>query len=123
MARRKSTPPPPDTKARLELRFDPDVYARLRKLADDAHISVNQLMNGLARWAVTTAHLGEPVYGEDGEVSTRWQAGCIWFGDEERAEEDDSGEVQVSAAHVALFLDFTERHVVRDDWRNRKEAR
>ena len=36
--------------ARVGLRFDADLWRRLCKMADDADISVNQLMQGVARW-------------------------------------------------------------------------
>ena len=53
-------------KTRFELRFDNDVYEGVRKLADEAGVSINQLMHGLARWAVRKLRVGEPERDERG---------------------------------------------------------
>ncbi len=54
--------------ARVGLRFDADLWRRLCKMADDADISVNQLMQGVARSALKNGHVGEPAYATDGET-------------------------------------------------------
>lgn len=53
MAKKKPAPQSNESpgKVRFEVRFDEDVYNRVKKLADEAQISVNQLMHALARWA------------------------------------------------------------------------
>ncbi len=112
-----------DGRTRLELRFDDDVYQGVKALADEVGISVNQLMQGLARWAVSAAHVGEPDFDEHGDVHTRAQAGCVWFGNVTDAEEGPDGEVHLVNSHVAFVLDFTERRVVRDDWKEQRSAK
>lgn len=120
-------------KTRVELRFDPEVYDGIKRLADTAQISVNQLMQGLARWAATKLIPNkEPVRGEGGFVTVRDQPGCLWAGkvgtmrrmtsDEIAREEEDNGPVREEDAYVVdqvgvicLSLDFTERRVVRED--------
>ena len=47
-----------DGKARLELRFEAQLAERVKKLAEDAGVSVNQLLQGLAQWAVENAVRG-----------------------------------------------------------------
>lgn len=70
-------------KVRFEVRFDEDVYTSVKKVADQAQISVNQLMHALARWAGQHCHVGEPVRMEDGFVTgeTKPQPGCVWAGE------------------------------------------
>jgi hypothetical protein len=107
-------------KTRFELRFDDDLYAAVKEAADKAEISVNQLMQGIARWAMEHAHPGEEVFDHDGhEVRSLAQPGCIWFGHDTHVVEiqmsDHPGHVeeQIVPAEVFFELDFTERNVVR----------
>jgi hypothetical protein len=90
-------------KTRFELRFDADVYDSVNKLADQVGVSLNQLMQGITRWAVEHSNPGEFVGGRvhdenDVPMTTRDQAGVVWFGDQSPVFE----------------LDFTERRVVRE---------
>lgn len=145
MAKKKAAkrkPPARDKgKTRFEVRFDDDVADGLRNLADRAQVSVNQLLHGLARWAIQNPRLGDPRVNPDGSVheqdSSEVQPGAIWWGKtailryltgderEERirqireihgvdADPDDLTEID-SEGEVYLHLDFTERRVVRDD--------
>lgn len=127
-------------KTRVELRFDSDVYDRIKGLADQAEVSVNQLMHGLARWAAEKLWVGEPVKNDQGHVSHNGsQKGCLWAGEtairssysaEEKRRilqdyEDDpqlahhvieEGHVEdMHKGKVFVRLDFTERRVVRED--------
>jgi len=77
-------------RTRFELRFDDSVYTDVKQMADDMQISVNQLMQGMARWLITNAHLGDPekVVGKDGrllavrkQTGSKVQAGAVWFGE------------------------------------------
>jgi hypothetical protein len=100
-------------KVRMELRFDSDVYEGIRRIADEAEISVNQLMQGIARWAASAAHVGEcDLVESDGiqQWSTRVHPGCVWFGTGPDAEQP------------VFELDFTERHVVRERWDEKPTA-
>lgn len=137
--KKKPVPPEGSDKVRIELRFDPDVYEGIKKLADDAQISVNQLMQGLSRWASQSAKLGDPVVSEEGAVNRQWddkiQPGAIWFGKtatyrsmtrdeiEDQQLRDPNWEPMnpsdlqtVDQKGIVFFrLDFTERRVVRED--------
>lgn len=107
-------------KTRFELRFDEDVYAGVKKLADDSNISVNQLMQGIARWAVGCGHPGEAMISNEGhDIAERAQPGCVWFGDQEDVDVDGQGRAHRIPAMIYFMLDFTERHVIRDDWQAR----
>lgn len=135
MAKKKSAmiPPKPASspevsgKARVELRFDADVLEKIKKLSDDAQVSVNQLMHGLARWATENVHPGEP-YFPQGEVflQEKRQPGCLWAGkrgvrysDKEKQDHLSltNGEetLEDKPGQVFFVLDFTERRVVRED--------
>lgn len=128
-------------KTRFEVRFDDEVVEQLRSLAEKAQISVNQLLHGLARWAVQDPHVGDPIKTDDGVVRCQRpgqeQPGAIWWGKPARyarlmGEELDQYikdvtratgyepdpeecEQRVSDGEVHIRLDFTERRVVRDD--------
>lgn len=112
-------------KTRFELRFDTDVYEGLKKIADQAQISLNQLMQGIGRWALENAHVGEPHQEDIDCVETIEQPGCVWFGEDKCEGVDDPLHPEggyVIPAKVVFSLDFTERHVVRDDWKDQRRA-
>lgn len=104
-------------KVRIELRFDADVAEKVKKLADEVGVSVNQLMHGIARWTTETAHLGEPRYNRAGKVIVDWeQQGCVWWGEPSRpkGEPGEPGErTEYTQGHICGALDFTERRVVK----------
>lgn len=107
-------------KVRMEARLDQDVLDRLKELAADADISLNQLVNGILYWAVNHSHAGEPVMGDDaydaGSVTgTDEQPGCVWFGETAHEAEDERGEPRHDPGRVVFRLDYTQRRVVRDD--------
>jgi hypothetical protein len=95
-------------KMRFELRFDADLYEALKKLADRSELSVNQLMQGVTRWAVANAHLGRPIPHSPHELETAKEPGIVWFGDD--GEEDG---VPVRPWSIAFVLDFTDGHALR----------
>ncbi|MBL4885902.1 MAG: hypothetical protein JKY95_15395, partial [Planctomycetaceae bacterium] len=72
-------------KTRIELRFDNDVAEKVQSLADQVGVSVNQLMQGMARWMIQYGIVGEPRKGDaEGQVMNHEQEGCVWFGKESR---------------------------------------
>ena len=112
-------------KPRLEIRFDSDVYQKMQDLADKSGISVNQLVNGVMRWAVANGHAGEGTFDEHGNLDVKKQVGCVFFGrttkfrsQEERDWiEDEVGQDPgpVEKKGQGFFsLDFTERRVVKE---------
>lgn len=116
------------SKARLELRFDNEVYEKIKLLADDAQISVNQLMQSLALWAGTYGHAGEPRRDAEGFLRNVNQPGCVWVGTLGwKPDELDDHELAWNGEELSqipekdrkgtlnLNLDFTERRVLRDD--------
>lgn len=104
------------TKAELKLRFDQEVFEGIKKLADGADISVNQLMHGLARWAIKNGQPGEGVKSEGGSVSLRRQPGCVFFGNENyEAVINEDGDTEFRNGTLIFNLDFTERHVIREE--------
>ncbi len=124
MARKNASPPKQrdEGKTRFELRFDDDVYDAVKRAADETGISVNQLMQGIARWAMKHVHPSEEVqYVTQDVIHCTAQPGCVWFGQETT----DVVEVQVGPdpemteqgiipARLYFTLDFTERSVVRE---------
>ena len=114
------------SKSRFELRFDSEVYEGIRRLAEQSGISVNQLMQGLAGWAIKRGIPGESERDEDGFVKVRDQPGCVFFGKRganwkpgereewEEAYGEDMGDYR-EQGEVIFTLDFTVRRVVRDE--------
>ena len=104
-------------KVRFELRFESDVYAGIKDIAERADISLNQLMQGISRWAVSNAHVGDLVEGRDGPTTIE-EPGCLWFGKDidELVDELEEDESVPTIPSVAFALDFTERTVVREGW-------
>ncbi|HEV7301884.1 MAG TPA: hypothetical protein VGN72_21285 [Tepidisphaeraceae bacterium] len=104
-----------DGKARLEVRVDEVVANRLFELAERAGLSVNQIMAGLARWAVDNGHPGTPVITghrvESGEVP-----GCVWFGQAEwDVEESEDGQLHPSSPVIVLALDYSDARAIRNE--------
>ena len=115
------TKPRDDGKSRFELRFDNDLYDSIKEAADDTGVSVNQLMQGIARWAMKHANPGEEVVDADNyEIRGVEQPGSIWFGhdmDEEEVQigpDPDHVETRMIPAQLFFSLDFTERRAVRE---------
>jgi len=111
-------------KVRLELRFDADVARSVTALADEAGISLNQLMQGLARWALWHGHPGEPKLGREMKVETIERVrevegsierpGCIWFGEVAYDLNGPGRGERVPDERVMFMLDFSERRAVQE---------
>jgi len=114
----------PTGKVALQLRMDATVHQRLTAAAEEAEISLNQLVGGLCRWASERMHQGEPTL-ESGIWEARRQPGCVFIGSlgqrwdvaYQEACREQTGEDPGEAWKGEIFcrLDFTERHVVRED--------
>ncbi|MCE5279945.1 MAG: hypothetical protein ABFD92_16485 [Planctomycetaceae bacterium] len=94
---------------RLEVRLESDVVKSLKRLSASAGVSVNQVMQGVCRWAADHAHVGVPVPDDGGEeFVSKPMPGVIWFGRD--------GRVGGSPPSVFFGLDFSSGRAVRDDW-------
>jgi len=121
MAKRKKPQVRDEGKTRVELRFDDDLYAKVKATADDAGISVNQLLQGITRWAMGRAHVGDPQigytrHGTMHSVETEDRPGVVWFGRSGSEDVvDDQGEQLGTDTKVEFdfALDFTERQAIR----------
>lgn len=110
-------------KARLEIRLDASVVAELQKLANDAGLSVNQVMSGLTRWAVQHGHPGVPRAIGDMIVSDDVK-GCMWFGRQEReGDVDEDGNHTEIYPEVWIALDYSEERALRTDLQKRVTTR
>jgi len=96
-------------KTRVELRLDAGVYAGLKDLADRAGLSVNQLMQGLSRWAVANGHAGKPYPDAGNVVQTVEEPGMVWFGPDGYSEDNEP----VGGGDVVFVLDYTDGNAVR----------
>jgi len=105
-------------KVRVELRFDPDVYEKVKTLAERADISINQLMQGVARWAGENGHIGEPHMEERDEVFSLDRPGSVWFGrNVTEYEYDKDGHPWPIPAYIAFSLDFSDRRALQENWK------
>lgn len=104
-------------KARIELRIDAELAAKMKKVAEGAEISVNQLVTGILHWAMAKAHVGEPKWDERKTVlvGSEKQAGCLWFGETLAGPEGDNPDRKPWRGEVYFKLDFTERRIVKED--------
>lgn len=104
-------------KQRLELRLDPDIVERVRSLAKESGLSMNQLLEGVVAWASMCGHVGRPRYEDVNAalvVETEPEAGVLWFGDEGWLIDEETGDkIQPNGDSVVhLLLDFTPRRAV-----------
>lgn len=115
-------------KIAFPLRLDPDVMEGVRKLADDAEVSLNQLLHGLARFAVKNGFAGEPEFLDEEKrfIRVKRQPGVVAFGrpaakfsKEEAREYEQIVQEEAPAfkddGEYYFSLDFTQRFVVRED--------
>ena len=112
--KRRGTPPKSEGgRTPFILRFDSEVYVAIKELAEQTGVSVNQLMEGFSRWAIRNVRAGEPVVNDIGEiVGERAERGCVWAGETPNTVREGS---VGKARGVWMFLDFTNRRVVRED--------
>ncbi len=126
--RKKAAGASSDEKYRLEVRFDPAIGAGIRKLAEQAGVSVNQLLEALAQWAVVNGQVGEPVRDGEGFLGVHEVPGVVtiarlgdYSGYEEAYEhmgppsnEREANYLRALKGTVFVTLDFTVRRVLRD---------
>ena len=64
------------------LRLKQDLYQTLKAKAEEASVSMNQLIHGICEACMENAHVGEAVVvsGEKGVFETRQEDGCLYFG-------------------------------------------
>ncbi|QDU25606.1 hypothetical protein ETAA8_06760 [Anatilimnocola aggregata] len=74
-------------KVPFQVRFDRDLHQELVKLSEQTGISVNQLVQGMCRGALSSAQVGQwNEFGMmEGDKPTRFliskpAKGCVWFG-------------------------------------------
>lgn len=110
---RKGAPPKSDSgRSPFMLRFDNEVYEAVKELAERAGVSANQLMEGLSRWAIKNVKVGVPILNDDGEViGEKVEQGSVWAG--QVVEASNANPKQKRS--VWMYLDFTNRRVVRED--------
>ncbi len=96
-------------RTRIEIRLDDDLAHEVRELAEKSNISINQLLQGITRWAVRVAHVGEAEVTEHNEIVTHDEPGCLWFG----RDTDDDG-TPLMPGILYFTLDYSERWAVRD---------
>jgi len=107
-------------KARFEFRLDAAVHRRAKQLAEDAGLSMNQLLEGIVTWAVGCGHPGHPVPKRMGSarlIESR-EGEAVWFGDD--GHPDDEG--NAGDAFVHFVLDFSASRCVVDGWEYNDES-
>jgi|GEM_PF-6486768 len=114
---------------RLHVRLDEGLLNAAQQFAEDAGISMNQLVRGLLHWVVEDGRPGrEPFLNDDGELVEREQAGCFWVGLPQsdslpKAEREriarkmgiSVGDMKGRSGYVNVVMDYSERRAVRRD--------
>ena len=102
------------SKTRVDLRLDDDVHRGLKQLAEEAGLSLNQVLGGILRWANQNAHVGRPIPGEvRGMIASIDDEDVIWFGKSGQEPESDVDEGPSLDGDVVFVLDFSGRAAVR----------
>lgn len=106
-------------KARCELRLDPVVHTRMKKLADKSGLSMNQLVEGILAWAGTNGYAGSPIVDEQQElIKTKTLPQVLWFG-HNGMEYDESGKMlgpDGSGGQIAFMLDYRATRAMVNGW-------
>ncbi|HWA99562.1 MAG TPA: toxin-antitoxin system HicB family antitoxin [Pirellulales bacterium] len=68
-----------DRRAVFQVRLDADVHRRLKEAAGQGGISLNQLIQGVLRWAAANVRQGRPRM-NNGEILSEPASECVWFG-------------------------------------------
>jgi hypothetical protein len=109
----------------FQVRLDVDLHEQMKKAAEKADISLNQLIQGICRGAMAHLVQGEPEIDDGGYVSQKQQRGCVFFGrvgfipeelkDKIESDYSTSGIYPNSVDKGAVWfgLDFTNRGYVR----------
>ena len=106
-------------KSRCELRLDPVVHDRMKKLADKSGLSMNQLVEGILAWAGANGYAGSPIVDEQAElIKTTSLPQVLWFG-HDGMERDDSGKTvgpDGSGGQIAFMLDYRATRAMVNGW-------
>lgn len=113
-----------DGSVAFQVRLDADLHAQLKREAETAGISMNQLIQGILRGVLDRLVQGEAEVGRSGFVNVRPQKGCVFFGQPgvslpEPWELENLERAGVTPpdeefkGYVWFGLDFTNRGVVR----------
>ena len=117
MAKKLPTPEPQsaeDGKVSLQLRLEAELHERLRKTAEEAGISLNQLIQGICWGVVDKVVQGEAKRSPDGFVHWEMRKKCLFFGCPGSFNDPDGRDPTPEYLGEYWFgLDFTNRGVVR----------
>jgi len=118
----------PEGTVPFQVRFDADLHARLKREAEKADISLNQLIQGICRGVLDYLHQGEAEETKAGFVVSRPQKRCLFIGRPGISEYEPDEAMEYRLVYredppppddgILLFsLDFTNRGVVRNQRR------
>jgi hypothetical protein len=80
---KQPAPAKSDGKVRIEVRVDPQVQEALAKLAEEAQLSLNQILSELLRWTAKYAKAGVAHRSEArGFVTAEYVKEAVWIGRE-----------------------------------------
>ena len=115
MARKKKSEAASTSRARVDLRLEREVYERIKEMAEQPEISINQLLQGIVTWASGCGNPGERVILEENQPPREEKrAGCIWFGCQGYVVKGKDGSEQPVMGDLHFQLDYTDRGAVRD---------
>ena len=106
-------------KARCQIRLDPNVHERLKSLAAQSDLSLNQLLEGILAWSANNAHSGYPRPREDPPlVDTHPMSNVVWFGHDGilRDPNGKATELADEPSQICFLLDFRPSRASVNGW-------
>lgn len=105
-------------KARCEVRLDPAVHERIKLLADDCGLSLNQLVEGILAWAGTNAYPGVPTQRlDDATVATDPESHIVWFGHDGMERDPEGHAIGADGdGQISFILDFRATRAMVNGW-------
>ena len=110
-------------KVPVQVRLDAELHEKLKRVAEEANISMNQLVNGMCWGLIGKSVQGEATKHSSGFVAVEKRKKCLFFGEpgysltpRERADIEAEGhgaQIDDRDGEVWFKLDFTNRGVVR----------
>ena len=120
--RKKAVSVPDDATSAFQLRLDSELHDRFKKIAEEADVSLNQLIQGILWGTVENLKLGEAFVESDKTVRVEPRKKCLYVGragfyrsPRERARDEEEGwdSPPDDKGELWFGLDFTNRGVVR----------
>ncbi len=105
-------------KARCQIRLEPIVHERLKALAGECDLSLNQLVEGILAWAGANAHPGIPKPRSDKPtIESDSSSHVVWFGNDGIVRDRKGKPIDINGpGQISFMLDFRAARATVDGW-------